>query len=710
MSNSADFELRLRNRITSPANAARSSIDQIRNSFIDLDSGGTKAIRDVVKSIEGQAKAAAKAERQQASVAASAAKRNIDNYRLIENLRRKVERDRLMEVAKAQRAAEQKAKAEVKAANEVLKAQQRAERHAAKVSNLASGRARSDAAYLAHRKVLDGGVAAEINGAGGGGAGIAGMIGAAAPVAAVAAALAVVASAAVRAARAVAGIGLELASATLEAGDFAQRSRHLLGRLAGDAAAGSKAFDEVREQAVRLGLDVRDSIAQAQQLVGAGVELNVAKDAIAAGADLGTGSALAEVIERIADAGELGAKDLKALQKAGIAQTNMFDKLAKATGKSREELEKLIAAGEIKPDVAIGAAIQAAMAEVNSTRPGQVAAEQVKFSPSRMLEQVGARLEVMKQNAGEKINTALSPALNGLTTAFMNALDNPRLQAAGMRLLGHLERFGGWVVDHMPEIEQTMNKAADGIAVAIEGVNKVFEFFEKHPKAAEIALKAVGIAAGAVGLVIANLAAVAGTIALPFITFTGALATAGQIIQDVDGKLRELIPRFVNAGRDMIDGFVEGIRSRVNAAIDAVKGLASSVAQAFTGPKGIDAHSPSRLFKGFGEDSARGYALGLKESRRDINSAIAQVVPFAANDNAFASRAAPVAAPIAPMAQMLEPAAPGAAQAQAGGARPVVVHLALTNTFNAAPENPEQFGAQLGQAVERELKKVMGGI
>jgi hypothetical protein len=63
-------------------------------------------------------------------------------------------------------------------------------------------------------------------------------------------------------------------------------------------------------------------------------------------------------------------------------------------------------------------------------------------------------------------------------------------------------------------------------------------------------------------------------------------------------------------GAALIDGFVDGIKSRVSSAIDAVTGVATDVAGAFAKALGIQ--SPSKVFAEYGRQTVAGYELGQK--------------------------------------------------------------------------------------------------
>ena len=74
--------------------------------------------------------------------------------------------------------------------------------------------------------------------------------------------------------------------------------------------------------------------------------------------------------------------------------------------------------------------------------------------------------------------------------------------------------------------------------------------------------------------------------------------------------LGSLPGKFLEMGRNLASGLVEGIKSGIAAAGDAVAGMAESVKNKFKGWLGIA--SPSRVFAGYGLNVAQGAALGIK--------------------------------------------------------------------------------------------------
>lgn len=75
------------------------------------------------------------------------------------------------------------------------------------------------------------------------------------------------------------------------------------------------------------------------------------------------------------------------------------------------------------------------------------------------------------------------------------------------------------------------------------------------------------------------------------------------------GALANIGSLLFNVGRDLVQGFIDGVQSFIGNLISAVTGIFGGVVDAVKGLLGI--HSPSTVFKGFGENTDEGYALGV---------------------------------------------------------------------------------------------------
>ena len=79
-------------------------------------------------------------------------------------------------------------------------------------------------------------------------------------------------------------------------------------------------------------------------------------------------------------------------------------------------------------------------------------------------------------------------------------------------------------------------------------------------------------------------------------------------------------------GRSLIDGLVAGITGGVSAAAGAASGAASAVIAAASGPKGFDAHSPSKKLEELGGFASEGLAKGITRKAPLATSAVADMV------------------------------------------------------------------------------------
>ena len=70
--------------------------------------------------------------------------------------------------------------------------------------------------------------------------------------------------------------------------------------------------------------------------------------------------------------------------------------------------------------------------------------------------------------------------------------------------------------------------------------------------------------------------------------------------------------KFTDFGKNMIDGLVNGIRNAWDGAKEWVIGLGKSIKGWFTGE--MEIHSPSRVFKGYGQNIVEGLAIGMDKS------------------------------------------------------------------------------------------------
>lgn len=87
--------------------------------------------------------------------------------------------------------------------------------------------------------------------------------------------------------------------------------------------------------------------------------------------------------------------------------------------------------------------------------------------------------------------------------------------------------------------------------------------------------------------------------------------------------LKELPQKFLNYGKNIVDGLIKGINKGIESAKKSVSGLAKAILDKFTTDTGI--HSPSKVFKGYGGYIVEGLANGISAAKDLAVNAIQSV-------------------------------------------------------------------------------------
>ena len=155
----------------------------------------------------------------------------------------------------------------------------------------------------------------------------------------------------------------------------------------------------------------------------------------------------------------------------------------------------------------------------------------------------------------------------------------------------------------------------------------------------------------------------------------------------------ELPAKFTGFGQMILDGLINGIRSRVAAVLATVRGVAVSLKSAFTNP--VEIFSPSRVFARYGGWLMEGLQGGIGRGRGGVLSAVGSV----ASDlqQRFTSRSAPLSAELA--ASMRANSAEFAAARQAPAAGGITVH------FNPTIHAPGGDSGQIATALQMGLRE-----
>lgn len=92
---------------------------------------------------------------------------------------------------------------------------------------------------------------------------------------------------------------------------------------------------------------------------------------------------------------------------------------------------------------------------------------------------------------------------------------------------------------------------------------------------------------------------------------SNAVSIVRTMITNIVGAFKNLGSQLLQAGRDAIQGFINGVRQKMGEALATARQMANQVASAVK--SALDIHSPSRVMKKLGKHTAEGLAEGIKK-------------------------------------------------------------------------------------------------
>ena len=93
-----------------------------------------------------------------------------------------------------------------------------------------------------------------------------------------------------------------------------------------------------------------------------------------------------------------------------------------------------------------------------------------------------------------------------------------------------------------------------------------------------------------------------------------------KFIVNAINKLKEAAAQFKDAGQYIMDGLIKGIQNKISAVTNVISGVAKGIKKVFTGD--LDIHSPSGVFEDYGEDTDKGYAVGITKNLNLVDKAM----------------------------------------------------------------------------------------
>lgn len=101
------------------------------------------------------------------------------------------------------------------------------------------------------------------------------------------------------------------------------------------------------------------------------------------------------------------------------------------------------------------------------------------------------------------------------------------------------------------------------------------------------------------------------------------LSTVSDFIRKAKDKISEKINEWKSVGKDVINGFIQGIKDAASKAWDTIKNVATSIKDAFCKILGIN--SPSTVFSEYGKNINEGLVVGLNKYSNKVEKASKEV-------------------------------------------------------------------------------------
>lgn len=437
--------------------------------------------------------------------------------------------------------------------------------------------------------------------------------------------IAAIGAATVAAAAAVAYLAFKFGEATVAAAAFAQRSRMALQFLIGHAPVAAVEFDAVRKEAQRLGLDVESTQHSFQKLLAAQFQIGKAKELIRMGSDLQAIGATQENVEgvllaitQIKAKGRLMAQEMLQLQERGISSELVYEALGRRLGKTTEQLKKLQEKGKLGGTVAIESILEAVRVKTGVSRAGEAGEMFAATTLTGMFNTLKAGVTNFFIDVGDAVMPGIMTIVGLIRGTIGKITGDPEIGNVGKFLINRFELFVMWVQSNWPTIESVivggLRLVGDAIRFSVEAV----DFMAAHWNLIKPVLIGVGVIFGVLAVGAATL--VAGM----YLVVAAVLAAIGAITAAV-GYLAGLAVDAYNWGSGLVDGFINGVKARLQGAIDTVTGLVNQVKFAITGPGGLAMHSPSEITFMYGENFVQGFIGGLGANDNALMGATASM-------------------------------------------------------------------------------------
>lgn len=424
-----------------------------------------------------------------------------------------------------------------------------------------------------------------------------------------------------------------------EAATFRQNAERGLAVVLRSAEKAKEVYDRGIKLADELGTGAKDTLSGLQSLIARGFPVEDAVAFTKAMADLQVVNPAANVeallanIAKIKGQGKVQGDELNALAEAGLNLGTIFEMVAKQTGKTIPEVQKMLSAGKLTADMALPAIL--ASVEALTGKPLGDTAKAASMSlagMARRLENVGdllyrADFDQASKNleafAGPLLalvgpGTSTSNAVPEAITALANSLTGLLGGEAGAektaKAIEDMAAFGKGAAEGIKQIDWALGKlkgTTDGLDTAtIEKIGTVV----------------VWVAAVVVGAVAAIGMGVYAMVYPLIAVYDVAVGWWADMKAFFSSATSEAGASGSSIGSALVTGLVAALTGGLSLVVDAAARLVGGAVDAARGPKGADAHSPSKKTTKLGRDMADGIPAGMEQRVGAMRSGVAGMV------------------------------------------------------------------------------------
>lgn len=370
-----------------------------------------------------------------------------------------------------------------------------------------------------------------------------------------------------------------------------------------------------------------------------------------------------------------------------VADLNTVDSSGKLAA---EAIEKTLAHKDAKGNVIVkdAAAQMALLAKQAHVAGDGTAALAAKYTT------LGGALNSLdnsKTSFLEEVGKRVAPAIDKAAGAVAEFVDNILKTQRGERIINGIasaiELVANVVEGSLPYVEAAIDgvfAAFDTLSPAIEIIKEQFAVAFGGDKASAIdtVKGAVQFLATAVGGALTVIAGLVGIVIKLQMTIYDAYGAVMQFV----GGLFGLGGSAFEIGSQIVSGLINGITSMVGSLFAKVTGIADGIKAKFRDALSI--HSPSKVFEGYGKNTAQGFEIGLEKNAPDSGGVAETMIPSGPPQTAGGGSARAGAA---------------AGGGSSGGAGGVQVFITIQGASSGSPD-------ELMRAARREFEMAMASL